>query len=87
MALGKPPGATIIETFYGRLRAECPKAHRMLQIDDARNVREAWRRSDHELFPHSAMGAQRPATLFDRPGQDEPAQRDEDSGKHCSRDG
>src|SRR6185503_16726363 len=41
---GKPTDNAFIESFNGKLRAECLNAHWFMSLDDARKKCEAWRR-------------------------------------------
>jgi len=53
---GKPADNAFIEAFDGRLRQECPSAHRFPSLPDARGEMEAWRRVRNEDPPHGAIG-------------------------------
>jgi putative transposase len=53
---GKPTDNAFIESFNGRLRAECLNENWFLSIDDARQKIEAWRQDDNNHRPHSALG-------------------------------
>lgn len=50
---GRPTDNAFIESFNGKLRAECLNAHWFMSLDDARRKCEAWRetttRSDHTV--------------------------------------
>jgi transposase InsO family protein len=52
--LGKPTDNAFIESFNGKLRAECLNAHWFMSLDDARRKCEAWPRDYNEKRPHSA---------------------------------
>ena len=41
---GKPTDSAFIESFNGKLRAECLNAHWFISLDDAKARMEAWRR-------------------------------------------
>jgi putative transposase len=58
---GKPVENAYIESFNGRLRAECLNAHWFLNLEHARATIEAWRHDYNELRPHSALGRRTPA--------------------------
>src|SRR3546814_6101284 len=58
---GKPTDNTFIEAFNGRLRAECLNAHWFLNLADAAEKLEAWRRDYNEQRPHGAIGNKVPA--------------------------
>jgi hypothetical protein len=45
---GKPTDNAFIESFNGKLRAECLNAHWFMSLDDARRKCEAWRRDYNE---------------------------------------
>jgi putative transposase len=53
---GKPTDNTFIESFNGRIRAECLNENWFLSIDDARQKIEAWRQDYNNHRPHSALG-------------------------------
>jgi len=72
---GKPTDNAFIESFNGRLRAECLNTHWFLTLDDARKKLENWRRDYNELRPHSAIGNQAPITLLNRPVATSPTRR------------
>lgn len=69
---GKPTDNAFIETFNGKFRQECLRAHWFLSLADAREKMEAWRRFYNEDRPHSAIGYKVPISLTDvggAPGQ------------------
>ena len=53
---GKPMDNGLIESFNGRLRAECLNENWFLSLDDARSKVESWRRHYNGERPHSALG-------------------------------
>ncbi len=61
---GKPTDNAFIESFNGKLRAECLNAHWFMSLDDAREKMEAWRRDYNEVRPHSAIGNRTPISLL-----------------------
>ena len=63
---GKPTDNAFIESFNGKLRAECLNAHWFMCLADARSKCEAWRRDYNEVRPHSAIGNKPPITLVGR---------------------
>ena len=63
---GKPTDNALIESFNGRLRAECLNEHWFLTLDDAKQKIEAWRRDYNEQRPHSSLGNQTPAQFAAR---------------------
>ncbi|MGQ4810801.1 IS3 family transposase [Agrobacterium vitis] len=61
---GKPTDNSYIESFNGKLRAECLNAHWLMSLDDARAKMEDWRRDYNEFRPHSAIGNKVPISLM-----------------------
>jgi putative transposase len=61
---GKPTDIAFIESFNGKLRAECLNAHWFMSLVDAKEKCEAWRRDYNEVRPHSAIGNKPPLTLI-----------------------
>jgi putative transposase len=61
---GKPTDNAFIESFNGKLRAECLNAHWFMSLDDARAKMEGWRRDYNEVRPHSAIGNKPPISLM-----------------------
>jgi putative transposase len=57
---GKPTDNAFIESFNGKLRAECLNQHWFLSLDDAQEVVEAWREDYNRNRPHSALGDRSP---------------------------
>ena len=57
---GKPTDNAYVESFNGRLRAECLNANWFLSLEDARVKIEAWRREYNESRPHGALGERTP---------------------------
>jgi putative transposase len=53
---GRPMENGYVESFNGRLRDECLNAELFLDIVDARQKLEAWRRDYNEQRPHSSVG-------------------------------
>jgi len=53
---GKPTDNALIESFNGRLRAECLNENWFLSLEDAKEKIEAWRIDYNEHRPHSALG-------------------------------
>ena len=62
---GKPTQNAYVESFNGKFRDECLNAHWFLDLEDARNEVETWRRDYNEVRPHSSIGRIPPA-LFAR---------------------
>ncbi len=61
---GKPTDNAFIESFNGKLRAECLNTHWFMSLDDARAKMEDWRRDYNEVRPHSAIGNKVPISLL-----------------------
>ena len=53
---GRPVENAHIESFNGRLRDECLNAEVFLNLVDARQKLDAWRRDYNENRPHSSIG-------------------------------
>jgi len=53
---GKPTDNGFIEAFNSKLQAECLNAHWFMDLADAREKLEAWRKDYNEVRPHSAIG-------------------------------
>ena len=53
---GKPTDNALIESFNGRLRAECLNENWFLSLEDAEEKISSWRRDYNEQRPHSALG-------------------------------
>jgi len=53
---GKPTDNAFVESFNGKVRAECIDQNWFLSLDDARSKCEAYRREYNEERPHSAIG-------------------------------
>ena len=53
---GKPTDNALIESFNGRLRAECLNENWFLSLEDAEEKISCWRRDYNEQRPHSALG-------------------------------
>ena len=77
---GKPTDNVFIESFNGKLRAECLNAHWFMCLADAEAKCEAWRRDYNEVRPHSAIGNRPPVTLIERSAAHGP-RRPEQAGK------
>ena len=53
---GKPTDNAFIESFNGKLRAECLNENGFLSLSDAQAKLTAWRRDYNESRSHSALG-------------------------------
>lgn len=58
---GKPTENGMIESFNGKLRAECLSASWFESLDQARSEIESWRTDYNEQRPHSSLGGRTPA--------------------------
>lgn len=61
IAPGKPTQNAFIESFNGRFRDECLNENWFVNLPDAIETIEAWRRDYNEVRPHSALGNSTPA--------------------------
>ena len=62
---GKPTQSAFVESFNGKFRDHCLNQHWFIDLDEARQVVNAWRRHYNEVRPHSALGYV-PPKLFER---------------------
>ena len=69
---GKPTDNAYIESFNGKLRAECLNAHWFMSLDDARAKMEEWRKDYNEVRPHSAIGNKPPISRINCSGAPPP---------------
>ena len=53
---GKPTQNAFIESFNGKFRDECLNENWFLDLEDAREIIEAWRIDYNTKRPHSALG-------------------------------
>jgi putative transposase len=53
---GKPTDNAYIESFNGKLRAECLNENWFLSLADAQEKLDAWRSDYNRIRPHSALG-------------------------------
>jgi putative transposase len=58
---GKPTQNAFGESFNGTFRVECLNANWFLDLADARNTIEEWRRDYNDVRPHGSIGRQPPA--------------------------
>jgi putative transposase len=65
---GKPTDNSFIESFNGKLRAECLNTNWFMNLDEAREKCEAWRRDYNNVRPHSSIGDKTPSELHPSPG-------------------
>jgi putative transposase len=57
---GKPTQNAKVESLNGRVRDELLNAHTFLDIHDARERAETWRKDYNEIRPHSSLGYRTP---------------------------
>lgn len=57
---GKPTENAHVESFNGRLRDECLNENWFVDMEDAREKIELWRRDYNEVRPHSSLGNRTP---------------------------
>ena len=57
---GKPTDNPYIESFNGKFRDECLSVNWFMDLDDARQKIEAWRREYNELRPHFSLSQMTP---------------------------
>ena len=70
---GKPTDNSFIESFNGKLRAECLNTHWFMSLDDVRAKLEAWRKDYNEVRPHSDIGNKPPISLLNGSSAARPA--------------
>jgi putative transposase len=58
---GTPTDNPFIESFNGKLRAECLDQHHFASIEEAQVLIESWRRDYNEYRPHRALGGLTPS--------------------------
>ena len=63
---GKPTDNAFVESFNGKFRDECLNQHWFLNMADARERIEAWRKEYNEIRPHSSLGYLPPAVFAKR---------------------
>lgn len=57
---GKPVENAYVESFHSRFRDECLNEHYFLDLQEAREIIEAWRLEYNGFRPHSALNYQTP---------------------------
>ena len=57
---GKPMQSVRVESFNGRLRAECLDVHWFATLTEAKQIIEAWRREYNESRPQRSLGERTP---------------------------
>jgi putative transposase len=74
VAPGKPTDNAYIESFNGKLRAECLNANWFLSLDEARQKCEAWRTHHNDVRSDSPLVGKTPRELHPRLGNpDQPS--------------
>jgi len=58
---GKPTDNAFVESFNGTFRAECLDTHWFVDLKEARQLIEAWRREYNESRPHRSLGERTPS--------------------------
>src|SRR5271154_2108774 len=58
---GKPTDNAFVESFNGTFRSECLNTHWFLDLKEARQLIEAWRREYNESRPHASLGDRTPS--------------------------
>jgi putative transposase len=71
---GKPTDNGFIESFNGKLRAECLNQHWFSSIQEARSIIEAWRREYNQERPHRSLQGLTPHEFIARWAEGEAAQ-------------
>lgn len=63
---GKPIENAHVESFNGRLRDECLNENWFLDLQDAKEKIELWRRDYNEVRPHSSLGNRTPTEYINQ---------------------
>lgn len=66
---GKPTDNAFVESFNASARLECLGQHWFMDLDDAVQKVEDWRREYNEVRPHSVIGDRTPMSLIQKPQQ------------------
>jgi putative transposase len=69
IAPGKPMQNGFVESFNGRLRDECLNEHLFANLNEARQIIEAWREDYNTQRPHSSLNGLTPTEFAARPTQ------------------
>ena len=67
IAPGKPMQNGFVESFNGRLRDECLNEHLFANLNEARQIIEAWREDYNTQRPHSSLNGLTPTEFAARP--------------------
>jgi putative transposase len=63
---GKPTDNAFVESFNGKLRAECLNTHWFETLEEAQAILEAWRREYNTERPHTALGLKTPVEFAEK---------------------
>ena len=66
---GKPTDNAFVESFNGKVRAECIDQNWFLSLQDARSKCESFRQEYNEHRPHSSLGNKTPMEYIKSAGQ------------------
>jgi putative transposase len=66
---GKPTDNAYVESFNASARLECLGQHWFMDLDDAVQKIEDWRREYNEVRPHGSIGDRPPIALIQKPSQ------------------
>jgi putative transposase len=69
IAPGKPMQNGFVESFNGRLRDECLNEHLFSNLNEAREIIEAWRIDYNTNRPHTSLNGLTPTEFAARPNQ------------------
>jgi putative transposase len=69
IAPGKPMQNGFVESFNGRLRDECLNEHLFSNLNEAREIIEAWRTDYNTNRPHTSLNGLTPTEFAARPNQ------------------
>ena len=69
IAPGKPMQNGFVESFNGRLRDECLNEHLFTNLNEAREIIEAWRIDYNTNRPHTSLNGLTPTEFAARPNQ------------------
>jgi putative transposase len=69
IAPGKPMQNAFVESFNGRLRDECLNEHLFANLNEARQIIEAWRIDYNTNRPHTSLNGLTPTEFAARPKQ------------------
>ena len=64
---GKPIENAYAESFIGKLRDECLNENWFINLKDARDIIESWRKDYNSARPHTSLGGLTPTEYFNDP--------------------